>query len=400
MADTPNGKAKKRRTQPRVQNDVLRASMADAFSGSFLNSGSDSTAALLEQMKQSGAVSAQPDSGAAAAPESAPAPQASAVATAPVEVPSPAPAPEPAPAPLQAAAPAPVAVPEPPAPVAPAPAPAPVDGPEPARHGPVAGTDGPSAEPSLPAARSEKAEPKAAAAPAPAPAPAAAEVVVEEPPPAAAVPETPPTVVPAPEPAPAPAPAPAPVPAPPVAAPAPVTAVRAPEPAQAPAVTAPQAAAPQPAGAWAHAALQDSFLDNRINSHDWDTWGFRLVPDVKKRLEARLSADKRSSNNRRLAQGHYVNAAMLRLPQGTDEQLALIREFMLARGGYTDPGKPSNYRVSRQVWEVARDLDMDITAAAKRGLVVFLFSAAVERLLDSLDQEGPLARPEVFRRVQ
>ncbi|MBH1939033.1 hypothetical protein I5Q34_33055 [Streptomyces sp. AV19] len=157
---------------------------------------------------------------------------------------------------------------------------------------------------------------------------------------------------------------------------------------------------PLAAGPWSHAALQDSFLDNRIDSHGWDTWGFRLVPDVKKRLEERLTADKRSSNNRRLAQGHYVNAAMLRIPQGTDEQLAMIREFMLARGGYTEPGRPSNYRVSKQVWEVARDLDMVITAAAKRGLVVFLFSAAVERLLDAMDEEGPLGRPEVFRRVQ
>jgi hypothetical protein len=143
-------------------------------------------------------------------------------------------------------------------------------------------------------------------------------------------------------------------------------------------------------GAGAHAALQASFLDNRIDSHRWETWGFRLVPDVKKRLEARLAKDKQSSDNRRLAQGHYVDAAMCQLPGTMEERLRMIREFLVARGGYTAPGKPSNYRVSQAVWQVARKLDTEITAAAKRGLVVFLFSAVVERFLDRLDSEGPL----------
>jgi hypothetical protein len=151
---------------------------------------------------------------------------------------------------------------------------------------------------------------------------------------------------------------------------------------------------------WAHAALHDSFLDNRINSQQWETWGFRLVPEVKKRLELRLAADKKSADNRRLAQGHYVNAAMLHLPESMPERLRMIREFLVTRGGYTPPGKASNYRVSNTVWQVARDLDMEITAAAKRGLVVFLFSAAIERFVDALDIEGPIQPPDVFRRTQ
>lgn len=151
---------------------------------------------------------------------------------------------------------------------------------------------------------------------------------------------------------------------------------------------------------WAHAALQDSFLDARINSEQWDTWGFRLVPDVKTRLVARLADDKRSADNRRLAQGHYINAAMLHLPDCVHDQLQMVRRFLTDRGGYTAPGKQSNYRVSRRVWQMARDLDIELTAASKRGLVIFLFSAAVERLMDALDLEGPLPRPEAFRRVR
>ncbi|WP_331766871.1 hypothetical protein [Embleya sp. NBC_00896] len=142
--------------------------------------------------------------------------------------------------------------------------------------------------------------------------------------------------------------------------------------------------------------MLDSFLDARINSKGWETWGFRLLPDVKSRLGKRLTADKRSSQNRRLALGHYLNAALLELPEDNDEQIEMIRSFLRARGGITDPSQSSSYRVSPAVYELARDLDTELTATEKRGLVVYLFSAAVELFLERLDAEGPLGRPEIF----
>jgi hypothetical protein len=158
----------------------------------------------------------------------------------------------------------------------------------------------------------------------------------------------------------------------------------------------PADAAPRGATAPAHTALRESFLDNRINSHEWTAWGFRLVPDVKRRLELRLARDKRSSDNRRLAQGHYVNAAILQLPDSVEQQLQMVRTFIIARVGCTPPGRQSTYRVSWMAWQTVRDLDIELTSAAKRGLVVFLFSAAVEDFLERLDNEGPL-RPDEFR---
>lgn len=151
---------------------------------------------------------------------------------------------------------------------------------------------------------------------------------------------------------------------------------------------------------WAHKALNDSFLDNRINGQTWETFGYRLIPDVKARLEARVTKDKRSSGNRRLAQGHYLNVALLNAPKSTEARLKMITDFLRERGGVTEPGKPTNYRVSRDVYDDSRDLDMEITEAAKRGLVIFFFSAAVQSLLDELDREGELKKPEILRRIQ
>ncbi|MFE0654588.1 hypothetical protein ACFVZH_39360 [Streptomyces sp. NPDC059534] len=154
-------------------------------------------------------------------------------------------------------------------------------------------------------------------------------------------------------------------------------------------------AEPQEEGpAQAQRSLQASFVDNRLNSNTWQSWGFRLVPDVKERLAKRLEADKRSSGNRRLAQGHYVNAAMLTVcPKSVKGQLALIRGWLTERDAYTEQGRPSNYLVSKPVWDTSSTLDMELTAASKRGQVVYLFSAVLERFLDMLDEGGTLPPP-------
>ncbi|AEY85332.1 hypothetical protein SHJG_0050 [Streptomyces hygroscopicus subsp. jinggangensis 5008] len=36
---------------------------------------------------------------------------------------------------------------------------------------------------------------------------------------------------------------------------------------------------------------------------------------------------------------------------------------------------------------------MELTAASKRGQVIYLFSAVIERYLNQLDDEGPMPRP-------
>ncbi|WP_439679763.1 hypothetical protein [Embleya sp. MST-111070] len=440
----PKSKAKARKA-PAVQSSVLAAALQDAMNGSFLNSGTDSTAALLAQMGGgSGGGSGTTSSGPP-------------FKTAAAAVPAPAAEPEPEPAPEETAAPAPTSG---AADVAPEPATAPEPEPVQAAAAPVVGAAPASAEPASavehvsdpkPVAASESVqastpEPEFARAAAPT---AAASVSVSSVPAEASTPRPRRKVEPdeehplvqlarlevareesaraqAPTPRPEPASTPAPAaqaertpdraaePAPRTAAPARATSSAQPAKASAPAPakaapaprasrrSAPAPAAPAPVAAGsadeqsAHAALLESFLDARINSKGWETWGFRLLPDVKARLGKRLTADKRSSQNRRLALGHYLNAALLELPEDNDEQIEMIRSFLRARGGITDPSQSSSYRVSPAVYELARDLDTELTATEKRGLVVYLFSAAVELFLERLDAEGALGRPEIF----
>ncbi|MET7299993.1 hypothetical protein [Embleya sp. NPDC005575] len=426
----PKSRAKARKA-PAVQSSVLAAALQDAMNGSFLNSGTDSTAALLAQMgggSGSGGTTSGP-------------PFKNAAPTVPAPAPAPTPEPEPvhaaaAPAADEATAAATPRVEAPQAPTAvsqpaqePTPTPETIAEPtaEPAPEATVTATPEPAAHARAPqpesAAHADPTRgPTATAPPTPEPLPEAARPEpTPEPAPTAPVLAVEPTPQPTPEPAaaqtPAPTPAPAPVAEPTPRAPEPVRApppqppqpAKASAPAKAPAARAPRRSAPAPAAAAptpvgtgsaeersAHASLLESFLDARINSKGWETWGFRLLPDVKARLGKRLTADKRSSQNRRLALGHYLNAALLELPEDNDEQIEMIRSFLRARGGITDPSQSSSYRVSPAVYELARDLDTELTATEKRGLVVYLFSAAVELFLERLDAEGALGRPEIF----
>ncbi|GCD94668.1 hypothetical protein [Embleya hyalina] len=445
----PKSKAKARKA-PAVQSSVLAAALQDAMNGSFLNSGTDSTAALLAQMGGgsgsgggSGATSSGPPFKTAAAAVPAPAAE---------PEPKPEPEPEPKPEPEEAAPDATSGV---AADTAPEPEPAsepeavhaaasPIVEPVPARAEPVQVTEHVSDTKPVAASESVQAstpEPEFARAAA---STAAGSGSVASVPAEASPPRPRREVEPDEEPvlarlarfevsreeAQAPTPRPEPVSTPAPAARAERTPDRAAEPApraaaptrSAPAAqpaktsapakaasaprasrrNAPAPAAPAPVATGsadeqsAHAALLESFLDARINSKGWETWGFRLLPDVKARLGKRLTADKRSSQNRRLALGHYLNAALLELPEDNDEQIEMIRSFLRARGGITDPSQSSSYRVSPAVYELARDLDTELTATEKRGLVVYLFSAAVELFLERLDAEGALGRPEIF----
>jgi hypothetical protein len=402
---TPKPRSKARKA-PAVQSSVLAAALQDAMSGSFLNSGSDSTAALLAQMTGggNGGNSSAPTGGSvppfktaapivpaptpAPAPMKAPAPAPAATEPVVAATPTSPPAPEPEPvhataAPAaeetQAVAPAPTSVqtsaplPEP----APQPVPAVAPAPEPQPEPQSKSQPQPQRESEL-EVQPEPARAKDPAEPAP---------VVERSPRAL---ESEPVSAPAPSVHAAPAKVAAPPRPPRRTAPAPVD--------PAPVVAAPVAPAivEDDETRTAHESLLESFLDARINSKGWETWGFRLLPDVKSRLGRRLTADKRSSQNRRLALGHYLNAALLELPEDNEEQIEMIRSFLRARGGITDPSQSSSYRVSPAVYELARDLDTELTATEKRGLVVYLFSAAVELFLDRLDAEGALARPDLF----
>ncbi|MFD8413989.1 hypothetical protein ACFV2Q_19895 [Streptomyces sp. NPDC059650] len=112
------------------------------------------------------------------------------------------------------------------------------------------------------------------------------------------------------------------------------------------------------------------------------------------RLKERLNADRRSTSNSGLALGHYVDAALRNVPPSVDEQIKMAEAFGESQLWDTDKTQPSTYRVGEEAYDLASNLKLNLQEAAfgRRGTQVV--SAAIERLLDALEAEGPLQRPE------
>ncbi|MGW7201188.1 hypothetical protein [Streptomyces chryseus] len=145
---------------------------------------------------------------------------------------------------------------------------------------------------------------------------------------------------------------------------------------------------------WAHNAIHESYADAKLRSARWKSHGFRISPDVLARLKERLNADRRSTGNSGLALGHYVDAALRHLPSAVEEQIAMAEAFAESQLWDTDKSQPSTYRVGEEAYTLASNLKLTLQEATygRRGTLVV--SAGIEHLLDEIDAEGPLQRPE------
>ncbi len=154
----------------------------------------------------------------------------------------------------------------------------------------------------------------------------------------------------------------------------------------------------RPGGPWAHLAVAESYADAVISSNTWATHGFRIVPEVLNAVKARLSADRRSSGNSKLAVGHYLDAALRHAPTEVDEQVASAQEFLAQRMGVVDSGRQSTYRVGPQALALATTLNASLQEADHARKGIFVVSAALESLLRSLDAEGEMLSPHAVER--
>ncbi|WP_307710815.1 hypothetical protein [Streptomyces sp. V1I6] len=145
---------------------------------------------------------------------------------------------------------------------------------------------------------------------------------------------------------------------------------------------------------WAHKAIHESFADAKLRSARWKSHGFRISPEVLTRLKDRLNADRRSTGNSSLALGHYVDAALRNLPATVEEQIEMAAAFEANQLWDQERTQPSNYRVGESAYDLMANLKLALQEAdfGRRGTHVV--SAGIERLLDALDAEGPLQRPE------
>ncbi|WP_223279787.1 hypothetical protein [Streptomyces sp. SDr-06] len=157
---------------------------------------------------------------------------------------------------------------------------------------------------------------------------------------------------------------------------------------------------PRTGKSWAHAAVHESFANAKIRSETWTSYGFRIDPEVLADLKERLKADRRTSGNTMLGQGHYMDAALRHIPEDVEAQIEMAQAFLDDRMGVVGAGRQSTFRVGPVAYALISTLNQGLQEAdyGRRGL--YVISAALENFLQALDAEGELQRPERRARVQ
>lgn len=139
-----------------------------------------------------------------------------------------------------------------------------------------------------------------------------------------------------------------------------------------------------------HRLVHESFEDSRTNSQTWETIGANMIPPIWSALREQIGVDRRSSGNRELANGHYMNIVLASAPLDMDEIYSLYEELSRKFRGQLPSGRKTTLRVSAssaakhyEVKELCDEADF-----ARRGL--FVHSALMLRFLTQLREAGPL----------
>ncbi|NED20620.1 hypothetical protein G3I31_21450 [Streptomyces sp. SID9913] len=130
-----------------------------------------------------------------------------------------------------------------------------------------------------------------------------------------------------------------------------------------------------------------------LGAKTWKAVPVRLTEGMAEELTRRMVLDSEATG-KRMTQAHYVDAAFRRhLPTTIEAQVKLAESYLRSgRAGTT--GKQSTYRLGPDVADLVRTMPMGMKKAGRSRTAVHVYSAAVQRLLDELEADGPLIWPE------
>ncbi|MFD4406758.1 hypothetical protein ACFWPH_28745 [Nocardia sp. NPDC058499] len=142
----------------------------------------------------------------------------------------------------------------------------------------------------------------------------------------------------------------------------------------------------------ARLAVENSYRSAKRRPREWGNAGIRISTTVKARLATRRALDEEVFGVK-FAETHYIDAALARVPENAHEAIKWVHEYLDAFDlkGPTTVGTTGRLRheTSERLDRVARAMRME----AGYGYIGHLQTAAVDRLLDSLDRWDSQLQP-------
>jgi hypothetical protein len=141
-------------------------------------------------------------------------------------------------------------------------------------------------------------------------------------------------------------------------------------------------------------AVRESYKSAKRRPREWGNAGIRISTTVKARLATRRALDEEVFGVK-FAETHYIDAALARVPEDAQEAIRWVHQYLDAFDlkGPTTVGTTGRLRheTAERLDKVARAMRME----AGYGYIGHLQTAAVDRLLDSLDRLDSQLQPRV-----
>lgn len=141
-------------------------------------------------------------------------------------------------------------------------------------------------------------------------------------------------------------------------------------------------------------AVRESYKSAKRRPREWGNAGIRISTTVKARLATRRALDEEVYGVK-FAETHYIDAALARVPEDAQEAIRWVHQYLDAFDlkGPTTVGTTGRLRheTAERLDKVARAMRME----AGYGYIGHLQTAAVDRLLDSLDRLDSQFHPRV-----
>lgn len=137
-------------------------------------------------------------------------------------------------------------------------------------------------------------------------------------------------------------------------------------------------------GTQARQRVKESFLLARRRPDEWGPAPIRLTKSIKYRLDQRRAQDHRQLGHK-FSLNHYHNAALVGIPDDLEEAIRWAEDYIDELGLSKPETVGTTTRLHHPVAERMTQLSSDLPARARFGLLWYLQTAAVKRLLDALD---------------
>ncbi|MGH8420748.1 MAG: hypothetical protein ACRER3_00140 [Pseudomonas fluorescens] len=175
--------------------------------------------------------------------------------------------------------------------------------------------------------------------------------------------------------------------------PEPVSAKQPAKPAQARKSTNPKAqrrSQSAPGDSTTRQAVSDAYLLARRRPQDWVRSPVRIDLAQKERLRRRITGDFKATGIK-FSMNHYFAAALQALPKDLDGAAEWGEAYLEQLGMRTPQTEGTVTRLPKELAERMRELTTEMPSHARYGLVGYIQMAALDRLLNALDDEDMAA---------